>query len=434
MSPCIDDIRSALADSGITALSVLEDDGVDLLSRALAEADERQFLVLYDSCTIAVARSLAAGQIPSNSLATWKRRANALLTAHRLNCNRIVFASAAEVEADPREFLNALTQYFMLPAPLGAMGQPPVVAACSALQLLIASQALAADAEAVFLDRQLASAALRLPPVTYDVDEAFTELKAEESIRALLLRQIHDVQSELREHFLTATASKAESATVVRKAKQVGDANHTVSGKNSGDTLAIQKISVPGSPSRKTPAEVEREIPAQQTAAKKAPAPGFAAAPQVSPVVGLGASDSIKIEFDPSVVQTGFYQAEQGKDGRWFRWIGPEPKASVLLPMVEGPLSVVLKVVATFAKNALEKTRISLDAGRWVECEISSEPGAHLLTAIPPRGHSFESSVMQIDIDCGLTESPADYGKYDTRRLGVAIHSLELRRLKSEQG
>ena len=133
-----------------------------------------------------------------------------------------------------------------------------------------------------------------------------------------------------------------------------------------------------------------------------------------------------KVLFDRDMAQNGFYDAELGGGRRWFRWLGPETRATVFLPKFEGPVRIVLKVVAIYPENALANVQISLDGGEWVACEISAEEGATLLTAVPPRGTAFQDSNLQVDIDCGVTASPADDGRPDDRKLGIAICSLHL--------
>jgi hypothetical protein len=194
----------------ITVLSVVDDGGINLLAKTLAEGDRTHVLVLYDPGTIAVARALAANQKPSAGLTAWKEKASSLLSAFRANRHRMVFACAAAVEARPEQVQLHLSGSPELHATAKPLTAQSMALGVTAWQLLLAAQTVAGDAEAVLLDRELEVAAMPFPPLLSDPDEAFIEIEAAACSRSLLTRQLAHVRNELREQFLSAaTAARA---------------------------------------------------------------------------------------------------------------------------------------------------------------------------------------------------------------------------------
>lgn len=212
MSFYIDKIRRELFSAQITVVSVFDNKGLDLLDQALTEANTGRILVLYDPCLIAVARALAGNQPPSIGLAAWKKQASSALSVYRLNSHRIVFASAAAIEAAPQQFQTSLSQHFKLSRDLETI-TAPAAPDWNAWHLVLASQALMRDSEALLLDHELEAAALPLQPILGDADEAFAEFSAAVAIRELLSQQLANVQSELREH-LSSAAAQANTTTL----------------------------------------------------------------------------------------------------------------------------------------------------------------------------------------------------------------------------
>jgi hypothetical protein len=221
VSPSTKDFYCEISGAQITILSVLEDDGVEELTRALGEVGRERIVVLYDPAAIAVARALPRKIPPSTSLASWKGRASIVLAAYRQNRHRMVFASAAGVRGEPQQFKTSLLQHFKLSGEIKAISVPLATPDWTAWHLVLASQALAADAKAVLLDRELEAAALPLTPVSYDTDEALTELQAAASLRDLLIRQLSNLRKEVSDHFLSAGTKTGHSSSE-QKSDQLG--------------------------------------------------------------------------------------------------------------------------------------------------------------------------------------------------------------------
>jgi hypothetical protein len=255
MSLCIAGLQKEIASAPIVLLSALGGSGTEALVQALAEANDKQVLVLYDPASIAVARGLARSEPPSASLAAWKNQAKTLLSLYRAHRRRLVFASAAAVNAQPKRFRAALTAHFNLTGAIGLITTQPGAPELSAWQLVLASHTLNSDADALLLDRELGAAALPLPGVAGDTDEAFTELEAAASIRAALLRQLGNVRAELREYFLKTTVAETSRADAAAKPNQPdqGKKEPASSGSpaKSDKPAAVAKAAAPPNPTVK---------------------------------------------------------------------------------------------------------------------------------------------------------------------------------------
>jgi hypothetical protein len=134
------------------------------------------------------------------------------------------------------------------------------------------------------------------------------------------------------------------------------------------------------------------------------------------------------VTFDSDLVQTGFYPAEvTADDATPFRWLGPEPQASVFLPKLAGPVEVVITVISAFVPDVLEKTRLSLDDGESVGVEVEKRGHRYTLTAKLMPGVMSHAGSMRLDIDAVQTETPKARGQTDSRYLSLAISRIEIK-------
>jgi hypothetical protein len=141
--------------------------------------------------------------------------------------------------------------------------------------------------------------------------------------------------------------------------------------------------------------------------------------------------DAVTVDFDEDLNYRGFYQVETDSEGRSYRWLGPDPVASVFLPRMLGPVRIVIKVLSIFSDFPIANTRISIDGGEWVYVAVEQAAGVTYLTATTPLGEAGHASTMRLDMDCGETQCPASRdGASDQRCLGFAVTRVELSRIE----
>lgn len=156
-------------------------------------------------------------------------------------------------------------------------------------------------------------------------------------------------------------------------------------------------------------------------------------APPAAPATAAAESEvvfeprSVSVDLDENVVQTGFYHHENLPSGRSFRWLGPDPLASVYLPRIDGPVRVVIRAMKAFDGVPLDETRVCVDGGEWAPVTAEREDGVLKLIATPRRGAAPATATTRVDIDCGRTASPQGG---DTRLLGIAIYGVDLEQME----
>ena len=132
------------------------------------------------------------------------------------------------------------------------------------------------------------------------------------------------------------------------------------------------------------------------------------------------------ILFDAGLIQTGFYPAEQGGEGPFYRWLGPEPVATITLPRLT-PRGAGGRHHHLRVHSRRHRCHAPIAGwGEWVGVDItraSDTVASATLTAGPGRG----GTTMQLSIDVGRTESPVERGGQDKRKLSVAISTIDLR-------
>jgi hypothetical protein len=134
---------------------------------------------------------------------------------------------------------------------------------------------------------------------------------------------------------------------------------------------------------------------------------------------------------DADLVQAGFYPAEVSEAGISFRWIGPDPVATVFLPPLGPLVEVILRVESAFVPEVLEEVRLSLDGGSWVPTLLwQGADGATTLSARLEAGPMAHLGALRLDIDSIRTESPRQRGGTDERPLSVALAAITLRALE----
>jgi hypothetical protein len=133
----------------------------------------------------------------------------------------------------------------------------------------------------------------------------------------------------------------------------------------------------------------------------------------------------LNLPCDADLVQSGFYAAERSQDGVAFRWVGPDPRATVFLPRLRTPVTIRLRVLSAFLPEVLDEVRMALDGGEWVPATRLEGVGDVTLSAVLPAGPIGHAGLLRLDIDTARTESPLTRGSTDERHLSLAFSAIE---------
>lgn len=220
-------IRSGLAASGCDPVCVLKLASPDAFRQAFAEDADRRHLILYDPAETAVARAMELGHPPSEALEQWKRHTSILLSTYRKNRSMIVFASVPGITAGPTLFWTALSRHFALANIPAETGLTARLARRTSWQDVLARQAVTMDPEASRLNGEIEAGALQLTERLYNADAAFADIEeiraalakmqadeaqkrldAQQAERDLLVRQLSNVQEELKTQFSAAATAQ----------------------------------------------------------------------------------------------------------------------------------------------------------------------------------------------------------------------------------
>lgn len=178
-------------------------------------------------------------------------------------------------------------------------------------------------------------------------------------------------------------------------------------------------------------ATLESRLIAVQSARWHGEAPAAPTPPAPPPVAPVVADEvvlprRILMTCDESLIGEGFYPLERSGEGTPFYWLGPAPRATVLLPKLAAPVEVRLRLHAAFVPEVLPEIRLSLDGGAWTPVRVEEEAGRVTLVAAPPPGEAARPASMRLGIDAVRTESPASKGEADSRQLGIALERIDL--------
>ena len=129
---------------------------------------------------------------------------------------------------------------------------------------------------------------------------------------------------------------------------------------------------------------------------------------------------------DQDLAQTGFYPTEYTPDGTPFRWIGPSPRANVVLPKIRLPIELQMTLSHIYVTDIVDLVKVSLAGGEFVPVTVERQGIGAILTARPPAGPKQGERSLQLDIDVMRTESPRLRGEADDRELSVALSRIEM--------
>ena len=113
------------------------------------------------------------------------------------------------------------------------------------------------------------------------------------------------------------------------------------------------------------------------------------------------------------------YPTEMLGDGRAFRWTGPEPVTEFIAP-VERSAALTLRVtfMKTFDAAMLDTLEVAIDGVRIKHLLVEDT----IVATVAPRT-PLVAQATRVSISTGATAAP---GETDTRRLGIALFSVEL--------
>lgn len=144
----------------------------------------------------------------------------------------------------------------------------------------------------------------------------------------------------------------------------------------------------------------------------------------VTGVKRLPAPDGARIRFDDTLRALGMYRTEQNAQGACWRWTGPGPRASFLLPVPgPGPWRLRLEVVNWGSAKPPGALR-ALVGGKFLTIERSGEDFISFVPLAPPP--FWSGAPMRIDL---TTPRPRRASARDARCLGVSLAGASLSRM-----
>ncbi|NLE44601.1 MAG: ABC transporter ATP-binding protein [Chloroflexi bacterium] len=139
--------------------------------------------------------------------------------------------------------------------------------------------------------------------------------------------------------------------------------------------------------------------------------------------------------FDQPVPGTGWYAIEYNADHGAFRWSGPEPRASLRLPLPESlsasgeDILFRCQVLRGATSAAVHSLRVHINDHAIDTVQETMPTGTFLIHGRVPGSALAECSHVDVLFSIDHTETPhlAPGHPIETRRLGVALMWLELR-------
>jgi hypothetical protein len=138
----------------------------------------------------------------------------------------------------------------------------------------------------------------------------------------------------------------------------------------------------------------------------------------------LPTPDGGRIRFDDTLLSHGMYRTEVGGQGACWRWTGPGPRASFLVPVPgPGPWRLHLEVV-NWGSAKPRSTLRALVGGDFLTVERSGEDFVSFAPLAPPPFWSGGS--LRVDL---TTPRPRRASAHDARCLGVSLAGASLSRI-----
>ncbi|HMO55960.1 MAG TPA: ABC transporter ATP-binding protein [Roseiflexaceae bacterium] len=146
----------------------------------------------------------------------------------------------------------------------------------------------------------------------------------------------------------------------------------------------------------------------------------------------------LRFSFDRPVPGTGWYGVEYNRSHGTFRWTGPEPQATIQLPLDQAlagaDLMLRCRILLASRPNMPRTLRFRANNQPITTESTRLWDGSYLYEGRIPRTIHAGLPYTRILIDVGQTDVPAASGdgERETRRLGVAVSWLELEALPAE--
>ncbi|MEN9935004.1 MAG: hypothetical protein RLZZ387_1583 [Chloroflexota bacterium] len=146
----------------------------------------------------------------------------------------------------------------------------------------------------------------------------------------------------------------------------------------------------------------------------------------------------LRFTFDRPVPGGGWYGVEYNPQHGTFRWTGPEPTATLQLPLTaelaDRDLTLQCRVLRVSRPSVLRSLRLSVNGRQVALTQTRRWDGSVLCEAAVPRASVIGSPFVNIALDVGQTYQPEGTEHRDTRRLGVALSWIELAPLSEGGG
>jgi hypothetical protein len=140
--------------------------------------------------------------------------------------------------------------------------------------------------------------------------------------------------------------------------------------------------------------------------------------------------DDLRLTFDQAIDGAGWHHREYEPHHGTFRWTGPSPVATLVLPLArQKALKIRFHVVLWIGDDVLASLRLMID-GQPVDLEKTVEANSIIFEGdIPASAPAGEARFSQLDFVMDRTISPQslDPSSQDTRELGIAMNWIEIR-------
>ena len=151
--------------------------------------------------------------------------------------------------------------------------------------------------------------------------------------------------------------------------------------------------------------------------------------PKAEPIEATDLPLQAKFNWENELDYSGFYHQEVDREGKPFRWIGPEPKAVLTMPRVQVPGEIRIYVANVFNWEIMSQVQVSVDGGPPVAARVENEGERRVLVAVIAEDNVSWAEGMRVEINTIKTRSPSELGLSDRRRFSLAIELIEARTL-----
>lgn len=147
---------------------------------------------------------------------------------------------------------------------------------------------------------------------------------------------------------------------------------------------------------------------------------------------------ALRFSFDRPVPGSGWHGVEYNPHHGTFRWTGPEPIATLQLPLApdlaDHDLTLRCRVLRVSRPSLLRSLHVSVNGRPISLAQTRRWDGSVICEGPLPRALLTGTPFAQIVLDVGQTYMPEGGEHRDTRRLGVALSWLELAPTRRRRG